>query len=121
MTTKMLKGFENWIEIEKCESETGEMRISYLVGGYYVTVDEAGYLPGGLSFIIRPADLNHYSPDIYVNARFNEKVQSISIQTTSWGALSVSEIDTVIDAYKEAQKVAREIERAFPQCFKDEN
>ena len=55
-----------------------------------------------------------------VGASYGEAVQRITVQTTSWGALPVSEIDKVIGAYTEAQMVAREIYLAFPECFKAE-
>ena len=76
-------------------------------------------MPGGLSITAYPINRDSYSPEIYVGASYGEAVQRITVQTTSWGALPVSEIDKVIGAYTESQMVAREIYLAFPECFKE--
>lgn len=115
---KIPNGFENWTEVERYVSLTGKTRIRYQVGNYHIAVDEEDYMPGGVEFSVSPIGHSRYAPDIYVDTRYGENFQSIRIQTTSWGALEVSEIDEVVKAYTEAQTVAREIERAFPECFK---
>lgn len=116
---KALKGFENWTEVERYVSEkTGKTRVLYQVRNYRIAVVDADYLPGGIAFSVTPIDQSRYTPEIYVDARFGNAFQAVHIQTTSWGALEISEIDKVVKAYTEAQELAREIERSFPECFK---
>ncbi len=117
---KMLKGFENWTEIERRVASDGSQRIVYKLGNYHITVTDANYMPGGISISARCIESSRYTPEIYVDTRHskNDDFQTVSIQTSSWGALEIAEIDEVVKAYTEAQTVAHEIERAFPECFK---
>lgn len=112
-----MKIIEKWSEIKRQQAGS-EMRVLYELGSYHIAVADASYMPGGLDITVTPAHPDSYSPEIYVGASYGEAVQSIRIQTTSWGALDVQEIDKVIGAYTEAQMVAREISLAFPECFK---
>lgn len=114
-----MKIIEKWNEVDRRQAGAG-MRVLYELGGYRIAVSDASYMPGGLSIIAYPINRDSYSPEIYVGASYGEAVQRITVQTTSWGALPVSEIDKVIGAYTEAQMVAREIYLAFPECFKAE-
>lgn len=112
-----MKIIEKWNEVDRRQAGAG-MQVLYELGGYRIAVSDASYMPGGLDITVTPAHPDSYSPEIYVGASYGEAVQSIRIQTTSWGALDVQEIDKVIGAYTEAQMVAREISLAFPECFK---
>lgn len=112
-----MKNIQNWKEIKRNEAEDGSVRVIYEFGGYYVIVSEASYMPGGYSISAEAVDRDSYYPSIYVDAPFGQKVQEIKIQTTSWGALEISEIDKVLECYTAAQTVAHEIKNAFPECF----
>ena len=112
-----MKIIEKWNEVDRRQAGAG-MQVLYELGGYRIAVSDASYMPGGLSITAYPINRDSYSPEIYVGASYGEAVQRITVQTTSWGALPVSEIDKVIGAYTEAQMVAREIYLAFPECFK---
>ena len=114
-----MKIIEKWNEVDRRQAGAG-MQVLYELGSYRIAVSDASYMPGGLSITVYPAHHGSYSPEIYVGASYGEAVQRITVQTTSWGALPVSEIDKVIGAYTEAQMVAREIYLAFPECFKAE-
>lgn len=114
-----MKIIEKWNEVKR-QQVGAEMRVLYELGSYRIAVSDASYMPGGLDITVAPLYPDSYSPEIYVEASYGEAAQSIRIQTTSWGALPVSEIDKVIGAYTEAQMVAREIYLAFPECFKAE-
>lgn len=114
-----MKIIEKWNEVDRRQAGAG-MQVLYELGGYRIAVSDAPYMPGGLSITAYPINRDSYSPEIYVGASYGEAVQQITVQTTSWGALPVSEIDKVIGAYTEAQMVAREIYLAFPECFKAE-
>lgn len=114
----MKNGFENWVEVKRQTAQDGTQRVIYAVGNHNVIVTDADYLPGGLDIRVRAMTITRYTPEIMVDrTALEDKFQQVRIQTTSWGSLEVSEIDKVIAAYKEAQELAHEIERAFPQCF----
>lgn len=98
-----MKIIEKWNEVDRRQAGAG-MQVLYELGGYRIAVSDASYMPGGLSITAYPINRDSYSPEIYVGASYGEAVQRITVQTTSWGALPVSEIDKVIGAYTEAQE-----------------
>lgn len=100
---------EKWEEVKKMTAADGTQRAIYETGNYRVIVTDADYMPGGLEIMVRPIDPSRYTPEIYVDARFGSDFQSVRIQTTSWGALEISEIDKVVKAYTEAQELAHEM------------
>ena len=117
------KGFENWKMADHKTAPDGRQMMAYELDGlddYGVTVIDADYMPGGLRIEVRTLHKNRYTLDVYVDSEFDNDVQTIRIQTSGWGAMESSEIDKVVAAYTAAQKLAHEIERAFPQCFKAE-
>lgn len=115
-----MKKIQNWKEIEKREAADGSVQIYYEFKNYYIIVSDASYMPGGVSISANAIELDSYFPPIYVGSSFGQSVQEIKIQTTSWGALAISEIDKVLECYAAAQMVAHEIEKAFPECFERE-
>ena len=114
-----MKNIKDWKEIARNEAEDGSVRVIYKLGGYHIIVSDASYMPGGYSISVEVIDRDSYLPCIYVSNRFGQAVQTISIQTTSWGALEISEIDKVVEAYTAAKAVAQEIEKALPECFNE--
>lgn len=114
-----MKKIQNWKEIKRQEAADGNVRVIYELCGYGIIVSDASYMPGGVSISAEALDRDSYFPEIYINSSFGMSVQEIKIQTTSWGALEISEIDKVMEGYKAAQMVAHEIENAFPECFKE--
>lgn len=116
-----MKKIETWKEIERRGArfplQDGGVQVIYEFENYYIYVSDASYMPGGVSIYAEAIDRDSYFPSIYIESSFGQKVQEIKIQTTSWGALEISEIDKVIDCYKSAQLVAHEIKEAFPECF----
>ena len=114
-----MKIIHDW-KIIKQQAASGKVRagVIYELGGYEVVTVEADFLPGGVSISARPIDGSGYLPEIYTNSHF-KGFQELTIQTTSWGALSISEIDKVLEAYMKAQLVAKTIEGAFPECFRE--
>lgn len=114
-----MKNIKNWKEIKRNEAADGSVQVIYELNGYHIIVSDASYLPGGYSISAEAIDRDSYLPCIYVSSAFGQPVQTISVQTTSWGALEISEIDKVVEAYKAAQTVAHEIEKAFPECFNE--
>jgi 2,4-dienoyl-CoA reductase-like NADH-dependent reductase (Old Yellow Enzyme family) len=113
-----IRGFENWKEVVRQTADDGTQLAIFFAGSYRITVSEASYMPGGLRIDANLLSYEEYAPEIYVDDRHMTDFQRVRIQTTSWGALEVSEIDKVIAAYAEAQKVAHEIEMTYPDCFK---
>lgn len=114
-----MKNIQNWKEIKRREAADGSVQVIYEFGSYCIIVSDASYMPGGVSISAEAVDRDSYFPSIYIGSSFGQEVQEIKIQTTSWGALEISEIDKVVAAYTEAQMVAHEIEKAFPECFKE--
>jgi len=114
-----MKEVKNWKEVERRKAEDGRVRIAYEFAGYYIFVADACYMPGGLKIEAEAIDQNSYRPSIYIDNSFGQQTQKIKIQTTSWGALEIDEIDKVLAGYTEAQTVAHEIKNAFPECFSE--
>lgn len=112
-----MKNIKNWNEIARREAANGDVQVVYEFGNYRIIVSDASYLPGGFSISADPINHDSYFPSIYVNSSFGADVQEIKIQTTSYGALDVSEIDVFMECCKAAQVVAHEIKVAFPECF----
>jgi hypothetical protein len=112
-----IRGFENWVEVNRQTADDGTQRVSFTAGNHRIVVTEASYMPGGLRIETYPLEQNRYTPSIYVDNGLRKNFQTVSIQTSSWGALELGEIEKVVAAYTEATKIAHEIETAFPDCF----
>lgn len=112
-----MKNIKNWKVIKRNRATDGRVQVIYEFKCYRIIVSDANYMPGGYQISAEAIDRDSYLPSIYVSAQFGQTVQTISVQTTSWGALEISEIDKVVEAYTMAQAVAHEIEKAFPECF----
>ena len=110
----------NWKMTNFDATEDGNTRAEYEAHGYKVMVQTADYMPGGVQFTVTAPRNNRYAVDIYVDNNILDPVQSVRIQTTAWGAQDIDDIDKVIEAYKTAQILGREIEAAYPECFKVE-
>lgn len=115
-----MKNIQNWKEIERNEAADGDIQVIYEFDGYRIIVSDASYLPGGVSILVEAMDRDSRYPEIYINSSFGMSVQNIKIQTSSWGALEISEINKIVEGYKAAQMVAYEIQKAFPECFSNE-
>lgn len=112
-----MKKIEGWNEIERLTAPSGDIRVMYEFMGYRIIVSDADYMPGGYDISAYPADMGSYFPSIYIGSHYGLKTQEVKIQTTSYGALEISEIDKLMSCLMAAQAVAHEIEKAFPECF----
>ena len=114
-----MKKVEGWNEIEKLTASNGDVRVVYEFMGYRIVVSDADYMPGEYDISAYPVDMDSYFPSIYIGSHYGLKTQEVKIQTTSYGALEISEIDKLMACLEAAQAVAHEIERAFPECFSE--
>lgn len=105
-----------WFEIKRRANEAGEEQVIYRVGRYNVCVEDDEFYPGGKCIYARAAEEGYY-PDVQVNYGFKDKVQTIKIQTTAYGAMKPEEISKVIAGYQMAQEVAQDIQNRYPECF----
>lgn len=114
-----MKNIQHWKELKRSMAPDGRICVLYEFQGYKIRVAECDCFPGGYSFSAEPIDTSRrsYFPSLSIGEHHGAGYQSIEIQTTSWGALELTEIDKMLYAYKKAQIVAHEIEAEFPECF----
>ena len=61
-------------------------------------------------FDIWETESNEYLPTIYVNENMDGHIESLDIQTTSYGAVGTEEMDRIIEGYKMAVDTVRALE-----------
>lgn len=97
-------------EIKRLEKENS-VHIIYEVNNYTVIYNKYEW---GIQIGITPDFKFDYLPEIYFdNDLLGEKPTRFRIQTTSYGALEVEEIDKVVEGYRIAQKTVKEIVEFF--------
>lgn len=82
----------------------------YKIGKY--TINVVDYLDGTAYITTEPEKVD-YLPHIYSRDDNDMKVLGFEIQTTSYGALSVEEIQKVVAGYNEALKVVAVLTKEF--------
>lgn len=112
------KEMENWKMTIFVKTADGKIDAEYKAYGYRIRVYTVDYLDSGWAISVKRPRENRYALDVDVNPLYPE--EGAKIQTTAMGWLNTEEIEKVIEAYKTAQTLGKEIEAAFPQCFKAE-
>ena len=62
-------------------------------------------------FTIWETSNDKYLPTIYVNENMDDHIESLDIQTTSYGAVGTEEMDKIIEGYKMAVDTVRALEK----------
>ena len=108
---KQVKENEN-IKVERYTIE------GYLVKELYYKDGKGKFLNGGMIDRIeveRPS--KKYMPEIYVNTNLLKddglEIIDITIQTTSWGSLPISEIKEVTKGYQKACRVVSKLQEIY--------
>ena len=99
-------------EIKRLNNEDGA-HVLYEIGAYEVS--HSKYNSGYERICVDKKVWNEeYLPDIYYNDDcFGSGKKELKIQTTSYGALNIEEIDKMMEKLKEAQMVVKELTKFF--------
>ena len=62
-------------------------------------------------FDVWETESNKYLPSIYANENMDGHVESLDIQTTSYGAVGTEDMEKIIDGYKMAVDTVRALEK----------
>lgn len=84
---------------------------AFNIGKYEVVVST--YTNGNKWVTVHIKDGGRYVPEIYCYDDFEGNIKSFNIQTTSYGALGVEDIQKVMEGYNEAIKVVEVLTKEF--------
>lgn len=103
---------------KKIENENVKVELHvYEAYGYTIREEIYNYKEGATLTdiqIIADLKINKYFPTIYVDKDFGENnIKGFSIQTTSFGALTLEEMEEFIEANKIAMTVVKELNEIF--------